>query len=240
MAVVNYVSLGALRVDIDGKWKPNYWLIAYYVVCILIMANLASFFWERGQAVSAIAIVPMLLLVFVFFGIRWNWFLEKAPPGKTVADDACAAADSPINSPNNPFPPIVNMCPDFMSAWKDTANDKVYCYDANNTYNMKTYNGAGLKTNLTINGLGGQSAYLLYDPSQNLGSTNPTKDDGGLRWPLFALIANNLATISNDPQGKYLKWEGVIQSTGNRHDFWAYNMMRILPGITGKLPSTNQ
>lgn len=240
MAVVTYASLGAVRIDIDGKWKPNYWLIAYYVICILIMANLASFFWGRGQAVSAMAIVPMLLLVFIFFGIRWNWFLEKAPPGKKVADDACADADSAINSPNTPFPPIVNMCPDFMSAWKDTANDKVYCYDANNTYNMKTYNGAGLKTNLTINGLGGQSAYLLYDPSKNLESTNPTKDDGGLRWPLYSLIANNLSTISNDPQGKYLKWEGVIQSTGNRHDFWAYNMMRILPGITGKLPSMKQ
>lgn len=240
MAVVTYASLGAVRIDIDGKWKPNYWLIAYYVICILIMANLAAFFWGRGQTISAMAIVPMLLLVFIFFGIRWNWFLEKAPPGKIEADSACADADGLINSPNTPFPPIVNMCPDFMSAWKDTTNDKVYCYDANNTYNMKAYNGAGMKTNLTINGLGGQSAYLLYDPSQNLDSTNPTKDDGGLRWPLYALIANNLSTISNDPQGKYLKWEGVIQSTGNRHDFWSYNMMRILPGITGKIPSTSK
>lgn len=239
MAPITYVSLGAVRVDIDGKWKPNYWLIAYYVICILIMANLAAFFWGRGQSLAAMALVPILLLVFVYFGIRWNWFLEKAPPGKTAADSACAG-DSAITSPNNPFPPIVNMCPDFMTAWKDSLNDKVYCYDANNTYNMKAYNGAGLKTNLTINGLGGQSAYLLFDPTQNIGSANPTKDDSGLRWPLYALIENNFATISNDPKGKYLKWEGIIQSTGNRYDFWKYNMMRILPGITGKLPSTSE
>jgi len=239
MAVVTYFSLGAVRIDIDGKWKPNYWLIAYYVVCILIMANLAAFFWGRGQSLAAMALVPILLLVFVSFGIRWNWFLEKAPPGKIEADSACAA-DSTIQSPNNPFPPVVNMCPDFMTAWKDSANDKVYCYDANNTYNMKAYNGAGMKTNLTIAGLGGQSAYLLFDPSQNVEATNPTTDDGGLRWPMYALIDNNFATISNDPKGKYLKWEGIIQSTGNRYDFWKYNMMRILPGITGKLPSTRE
>jgi hypothetical protein len=240
MAVVTYFSLGALRVDIDGKWRPNYWLIAYYVLCILIMANLASFFWGRGQSLAAMAIVPMLLLLFVMFGIRWNWFMEKAPPGKTAADDACANAISPIQSPNTPYPPIVNMCPDFMTAWKDSTNDKIYCYDANNTYNMKTYNGAGLKTNLTINGLSGQSAYLLFDPSKNIEATNPTTDDGGHRWPLYALIENNFATLSNDPQGKYLKWEGIIQSSGNRYDFWKYNIMRVLPGISGKLPSVRE
>jgi hypothetical protein len=239
MAPVTYFSLGAVRVDIDGKWRPNYWLITYYVICILIMANLAAFFWGRGQSLAAMALIPILLLVFVSFGIRWNWFLEKAPPGKTVADSACAGENA-INSPNTPFPPIINMCPDFMTAWKNNANDKVYCYDANNTYDMKTYNGAGLITNLTINGLSGQSAYLLFDPSKNTESTNPTKDDGGLRWPMYALIDNNFATISNDTKGKYLKWEGIIQSTGNRYDFWRYNMMRVLPGITGKLPSTRE
>jgi len=239
MAVVTYASLGAVRIDIDGKWKPNYWLIIYYVVCILIMANLAAFFWGRGQSLAAMALVPILFLLFVSFGIRWNWFMEKAPPGKIAADSACAG-DSAIQSPNTPFPPVVNMCPDFMTVWKDGLNEKVYCYDANNTYNMKAYTGAGLTTNLTINGLASQSAYLLFNPSGNLESTNPTKDDGGLRWPMYALIDNNFATISNDPKGKYLKWEGVIQSTGNRYDFWKYNIMRVLPGITGKLPSTTK
>jgi hypothetical protein len=239
MAVVTYFSLGSVRVDIDGKWKPNYWLIAYYVICILIMANLATFFWGRGQSLAAMALVPILLLLFISFGIRWNWFLEKAPPGKIEADSACAE-DSTIQSPNNPFPPVVNMCPDFMSAWKDSSNDKVYCYDANNTYNMKAYDGAGLTKNLTINGLGGQSAYLLFNPSGNIGATNPTTDDGGLRWPMYKLIENDFARITNDPKGKYLKWEGIIQSTGNLYDFWKYNMMRILPGITGKLPSTSK
>jgi len=239
MAVVTYASFGAVRIDIDGKWQPNYWLIAYYVVCLLIMANLAAFFWGRGQALAALAIVPMLLVVFISFGIRWNWFMEKAPLGTKVADGACVGT-STIEPPNTPYPPVVNMCPDFMTAWKDSMNDKIYCYDSANTYNMKTYNGAGLKTNLTINGLGGQSAYLLFDPSQNQASTNPTTDDGGLRWPLYALIENNFATLSNDPQGRYLKWEGIIQSTGNRYDFWKYNMMRVLPGITGKIPSGNE
>ena len=198
MAVVTYASLGAVRIDIDGKWKPNYWLIAYYVICILIMANLASFFWGRGQAVSAMAIVPMLLLVFIFFGIRWNWFLEKAPPGKKVADDACADADSAINSPNTPFPPIVNMCPDFMSAWKDTANDKVYCYDAANTYGLKTSTASGLISGLNINSVTGQSAYLLQ---------NPTGADVGTKNPLQTTLTTNPTTLTAG--SPFVRWEGV-------------------------------
>jgi hypothetical protein len=129
------------------------------------------------------------------------------------------------------------MCPDFMVAWKD-ASGVVYCYDVKNTYNMQDATGAGLTTGLAINGKSGQSAYMLYNPNATpTGAKNPTEDTTGLRWPLYALIKSSFPMISNDPKGKFLRWEGVIQSTGNRYDFWQYNLMRVLPGITGNLPS---
>jgi len=241
MAFITYISLGSIKVGADGSWQPNFWLIAYYIVCILIMMNVYKFLSGRGQTVAAMALMPLLFLVFLFFAIRWNWFLTKKPKSANTPEntDACTA-DNSIPSPSNAFPPIVNMCPDFMVAWTDPSGGAIYCYDANNTYNMQTATdpALGLRTGLTINGKAGQSAYLLFDKNASPTSAkNPTEDTNGLRWPLYKTIQSGFTALSNHPQGKYLRWEGVIQSTGNRYDFWQYNMMRVLPGISGKLPS---
>ena len=238
MAFITYISLGSVKVGADGSWQPNFWLIAYYIVCALIMINVYKFFSWRQQYVAAMALMPILFLVFLFFAIRWNWFLTKKPSAANPVDTTGCTAENSIPSPSTAFPPIVNMCPDFMVAWTDPSGGAIYCYDANNTYNMQDISGAGLTTGLAINGKTGQSAYLLYNKNANpTGAKNPTEDTTGLRWPLYALIKSGFSTISNHPQGKFLRWEGVIQSTGNRYDFWQYNLMRVLPGISGKLPS---
>ena len=226
-SAVSYISLGVITVQVNGDVKPNYWLLAYYIVCILLTANLCAWLWGRGQTVASMAIVPMLLLVFIFFGLRC--FLPTVTPPTSSCPDKNQAAGL-INVP--PFPPIVNMCPDFMTAWTDSRNNKVYCYDTNNTYNMKTYNDAGLQSGLTINGLGGQSAYLLFDPAQNINSTDPSTDTGGLRWPLYYLLDNNLKKITGDTNGRYLTWEGILEPTGSLYGAWKQNMYRVLPGIT--------
>jgi hypothetical protein len=67
----------------------------------------------------------------------------------------------------------------------------VLCYDVNNTYEMKKATGAALMSGLTINGVGGQSAHT-----------------SGL--DLVTTIKNSPTTISSDPLGKYLRWEGVF------------------------------
>jgi hypothetical protein len=221
---ITYWTLGIVTVDITGNYTPNYNLIVFYVISILITANICAWLWGRGQTIASMAVVPMFLLVFIFFGLRWF-------PSKTnsVTKDLCQK-DSSISSPNIPFPPIVNMCPDFMTAWTDTRNDKVYCYDANNTYNMKDYKDAGLEKDITINGVGGQSAYLLFDPAHDA-------SDAQHRWPLYYLLDNNLTTITNDARGKFLRWEGILESQGSLYTYWKYNMMRILPGISGQLTS---
>lgn len=227
---VTYLTFGVVTVQLNGKWKTNFWLIAYYVVCILLAANICTFFWGRGQTLACMAIAPMLLLVFIFFGLRWF------PPDKIVSPTttACKGTLPPGITNFPPFPPIVNMCPDFMTAWTDSRNDKVYCYDSNNTYNMKSYKGAGLTSGLTINGLGGQSAYLLFDPTKNIGKHNPMEDDGGLRWPLYYLLDNKLSTITGDVNGKYLTWEGILEPSGTLYAAWGQNMLRLLPGLVEK------
>ena len=97
---------------------------------------------------------------------------------------------------------------------------------------MKTVTSAGttgITTGLTINGLAGQSAYMIFDPSKNSGAKKVTEDTNGLRWPMYKLVDSSLTTIANDPNGKYLRWEGILEGTGITYNAWKQNMKRVLP-----------
>ena len=74
---------------------------------------------------------------------------------------------------------------------------------------MRTYIGAGLVSGLTINNIAGQSAYLIKNNSQNTGATDLSSDQNGLRWPFIHLLSANLASITGDKNGGFLRWEGV-------------------------------
>ena len=166
-------------------------LILYILLCVLIGGGIVSSFYNENQKAAAISALVLLILVFIFFGIRWfkDGNLKGTQQG-TIA-----------------WPPIVNMCPDFMVNWTDS-NNKIYCYDASNVYGLKTASGSGLTTSLTINGVPGQSAYLIKDPNQNSGATNLNNDTGGLRWPLLGYFKSSPQTVITG-SGSSLKWEGV-------------------------------
>ena len=57
--------------------------------------------YNRGQTMGAMILLVLILLVFFFFGLRWfpGGNLNGTQPGKMA------------------WPPIVNMCPDFMVSW---------------------------------------------------------------------------------------------------------------------------
>ena len=158
----------------------------------MLGSGFVSMLYKRGQMVGAMILLALLLLVFVFYGLRW--FRAGRLQGTETAKGS--------------WPPIVNMCPDFMVSYTDTTG-KVYCYDVTNTYGLKTYNGAGLTTGLTINNSPNQSAFLMMNPNKNQNATTLKTDVATIasdyRWPTL----RNLLTIAQDPQGKYLKWEGV-------------------------------
>ena len=146
--------------------------------------------YNRGQTMGAMATLVLLLLVFIFFGLRWfpDGNLNGSKPGKLV------------------WPPIVNVCPDFMVSW--TAPDKkVYCYDAANVYNLKTASAAPpLVSGLTIGTATNQSAYLVKDPT--VGSTTSTLASAPTRWPLVNAMNKEANTVLTNA-AKYLRWEGV-------------------------------
>lgn len=160
----------------------DFWVILYSLICVVVGAGSASFLYKRGQSMAAMIALVLLILVFVFYGLRWF-------PGGTLNGTKPAGG---------PWPPIVNMCPDFMASFVDSSN-KVYCYDAANVYNMKsaTAGTAGLAaTSPTINGVS-QAAYLLQDPT----ATNKN--------PLKTTLKNSASTLTQDSNGKYVRWEGV-------------------------------
>jgi len=224
MSAASYLSLGVVKVGVDGSLSPNFSLIIYYVIGILLLINVYKWLSGRGQTIAAAVSVPLIFLILYFFYIRWFSKASAATP----ASSCTAASADPKNKSS--FPPIVNMCPDFMVVWKDR-NDNIYCYDANNTYNMKavTSETAGLTRGLTINGVSGQSAFMILDRSKNTSAKKITDDSGGLRWPMYRAVDTNLASIASDTKGKYLRWEGIIEGTGLTYNAWKQNMARVLP-----------
>jgi hypothetical protein len=160
----------------------DFWVILYSLICVVVGAGSASFLYKRGQSMAAMIALVLLILVFVFYGLRWF------PGGNLNGTKPAGGA----------WPPIVNMCPDFMASFVDSSN-KVYCYDAANIYNMKsaTAGTAGLAaTSPTINGAA-QAAYLLQNP----GATDKN--------PLKTTLKNSATTLTQDSNGKYVRWEGV-------------------------------
>jgi hypothetical protein len=142
-----------------------------------------SFLYNRNQSIGAMITLVLLILVFVLFGLRWF-------PGGNLNGSQPKTGS---------WPPIVNMCPDFMVSWKDPSNSKIYCYDAANIYNLKVTTDSNFVSK-TINNVGGQSAILLHDPA---GSTVATKN------PLQEKLKNNSGTIVGNMATSIIRWEGV-------------------------------
>ncbi len=179
----------------------DFWLVAYILLSIVIGVSLYGFLYNRGQNTAAMIVFVLLIAVFAFFGLRW---FQKGVLKGSVAD------------PSGNWPPIVNLCPDFMVAWKDPSGGKVYCHDANNIYNLKTASSltAPLTNSGTTNPIGGVTngaGFLIFDASA---SGNPTslKDTGGpAKFPFLNTLYSSTNTVSGNTSSdiKSIRWEGV-------------------------------
>lgn len=170
----------------------DFWVILYSLICVVVGGGAISFLYKRNQSMAAMITLVLLLLVFILYGLRWF-------PGGNLNGSKPTAV---------PWPPIVNLCPDFMVSW--TNGNKVYCYDAANIYNLKVTQNANFENGKTINGVTGQSAILLQDSAA---TTVPTKN------PLQNILKTNPATITGDSQTSLIRWEGVWDgrlTTANR------------------------
>jgi len=172
----------------------DYWVILYSLICVVVGGGAVTFLFKRNQSIAAMITLVLLLLVFILYGLRWfrGGNLNGSKP-----------------NPDQLWPPIVNMCPDFMVSWKDPASSKVYCYDAANLYDLKTSTNTNLVRGLTINNITGQSAMLIQNGA---GSTPETKN------PLKDKLKTNSAAITADPATNLLRWEGVWDGRNTTSD----------------------
>jgi len=167
-----------------AKVKISFWMIIYIVVCVVTATTSVNFLLQRGQQIAAMILLVLLILIYIFYGMKWFKKENAQTPG-TIQ-----------------WPPIVNMCPDFMVSWTGP-DGKIYCYDSSNIYNLSVGSN-GLDT-VTINGTS-KPAYLIKNPSANTAAKDLTADTNGARWPLADKLLHTPQTVTTN---SYLRWEGV-------------------------------
>jgi hypothetical protein len=169
--------------------------ILYIVVSVTLGLQSIKYYYGKGQPIAAMSLLVLLILVFIFYQLRW--FTNFQLKGTTAA--AATTGGS--------WPPIVNMCPDFMAAWTDPATKKVYCYDSSNLYNLSSA-VTGITNGLTINGNSGQVAFMTKNPSSSGNPQNLTNSDAASRWPFLSALSKGAIPLT-DPSMRYMRWEGV-------------------------------
>jgi hypothetical protein len=162
----------------------DFWVILYSLICVVVGGGAVAFLYKRNQMIGAMLTLVLLILVFTLFGLRWF------PKGKLNGSQPEVGS----------WPPIVNMCPDFMASWKDPATSKIYCYDAANIYGLKATTNGNFENGKTVNSVTGQSVILLHNSA---GTTPATKN------PLQNKLKTTPGDITNDPTSTLIRWEGV-------------------------------
>lgn len=183
----------------------GYPMIAYILLCVGVGGFTVSTLYNRQQTIAALVALVLLIAVFAFYGLRW--FKGGVLKGSEEKTDA--------------WPPIVNMCPDFMVTYKNT-DGNTYCFDINNTYNAKTYSGSSTAngfTGITISGVTNAQGYMIRNAATTGDNAPRAKDAQRLKedtstpykFPLASTLKNDAQAIVGNtrPSGKWLRWEGV-------------------------------
>ena len=164
------------------------------IIVIVLGSSLVAYLFKREQTIGAMVLLVLLLLTFIFYGLRWF------PGGKLNGTGNAKVA----------WPPIVNMCPDFMVAWTATAASTgvsigdVFCYDVGNIYGLKAAAAnadIGLINGITINGLTNQSALKI----------GTSTDKTSIVKPLSGI--STVPSYPNATPTSPLRWEGVTDGS---------------------------
>ena len=172
-----------------GSTTVSITLILYILFSLCTGLYLVQFAYTQNKPISAMIILVLLILVFMFFGRRWfqygqlkgsqAWVTANAlalssttslPSGSADSIAAlCAAADD--GSTPSVWPPVINHCPDFM-----TMDSSRQCIDT----------------------------HKLYGTTQ-IGQTT---------IPPYTGNSNVCGNLSDPAKSQYLRWEGVVQTEG--------------------------
>lgn len=173
-----------------GSTSISITLILYSLFSLCTGLYLVQFAYSQNKPISAMIILVLLILVFIFFGRRWfqygqlkgsqAWVTANAlalsesttktssgSPG-SLAELCAAAEDGTIPSV---WPPVINHCPDFM-----TMDNTRKCVDTQKLYG--------------------------------------TTEIGQTFIPPYSGNSNVCGYLSEPTKSQYLRWEGVVQTEG--------------------------
>lgn len=94
----------------------DYYFLAYILLAIFLEFSAVSALASQGRSISAFVVAVMFLLIFVFYGQRWFTALATAKQGQCGSTKL--SGGSLKLSYNGPWPPMVNMCPDYLVYYK--------------------------------------------------------------------------------------------------------------------------
>ena len=83
----------------------DYYFMIYIFLCIILWITAVVRLSQMPRPVSSIIVAVFFILIFIFYGIRWFY-------GPTIDND-----------PNGTWPPIINMCPDYLVYFKNGSAD---------------------------------------------------------------------------------------------------------------------
>ena len=177
-------------------------LIIYILVSAVTGIGVLNYFYSKQQTTAAFLSLIFLILIFTFYGLRWF-------EGGQVKG---------ANKSNTAWPPIVNMCPDYMTAVKGThtvsgegsaIKSGIYCVDTKNMYG----NLPDMVDVTPSNSSEMIKGYWIKNDNNTAGFTNLKQDVSSssdtARWPLLWILQNQLARLVTQGDSRYLRWEGV-------------------------------
>lgn len=95
----------------------EYSFIAYILLAIFLELTVSTSLVGQGRTTAAVLVIFGFLLIFVFYGQRWF-------TGITVAKGSGACSTTKLSGANlklsytGPWPPVINMCPDYLVYFK--------------------------------------------------------------------------------------------------------------------------
>jgi hypothetical protein len=169
-----------------GSTNLSFAFIIYILVSVTSIMYLVKYMYTQNKPISAMIVLILLILVFIFFGRRWFQYgqlkgstawaqANAAQSGQTTTLASGQCSDGSAATSTNPsmWPPVVNKCPDFM-----ILNASGACVDTNRLYGSTSI---------------GQTTI----------ANGASKD------------ATCTAVTSDETKNKYLRWEGVVESEGS-------------------------
>lgn len=133
-------------------YKLSFVFILYIVISGIAGLAIIQGLYKNNKSLAAMLCLILLLLVFIFYGLRWfqNFQLKGTSNAAVVAASTansgnCAVGPSSVSSGVNVnWPPIVNTCPDFMVS----QNGK--CIDPKQLYGNRSGGNGALNTQISI------------------------------------------------------------------------------------------